>query len=193
MLNSIGAPYPNNADDQCWAVEEQAYKSRRLSINHLDYIIQVMTQLADTNAVYERNLFIAAVFKYLPLEIAELSERRNWSPVMGHFERSSNNRWSLKTCGRAGKIRCVAIPDGFIPYLKRYRSHRALAPLPIVGEQHPIFNKLRGQGGLTSKQLRRIIQSIFDYSYQALCETQGLQQANQFQSATTRWLRGGSA
>jgi site-specific recombinase XerD len=81
------------------------------------------------------------------------------------------------------------VPESFIDYLKRYRKYRGLSPLPLYNESQPIIAKIRGQGGMTSRQLTRIVQEIFDKAYDEMRLTEGEDNARKLKEASTHWLR----
>ena len=74
-------------------------------------------------------------------------------------------------------------------YLKRYRSYRGLNSLPVAGENHPILEKIRGRGGMTSRQLSRLVQEVFDATFEKMKTSHGEENASQFKEASTHWLR----
>ena len=81
------------------------------------------------------------------------------------------------------------MPNSFLDYLKRYRQFRGLSPLPSSGENQPIVEKIRGQGGMTSRQLTRIVQDIFDLAYEKMRRAEGDDKARKLKEASTHWLR----
>jgi integrase len=110
-------------------------------------------------------------------------------PAMGHFWEDKDHNWWLKIYGKGRKVRDITVPDSFLYYLKRYRRYRGLPALPLEHENHPIIEKLRGQGGMTARQLSRLVQEVFDVAYEQLKATQGEDEARKFQQATSHWLR----
>lgn len=169
--------------------DAQVKEVRRLSESQWQYVYKVALELADQDSVYERSLFVITALKTLFLRISELSERPNWSPVMSHFWQDSDNNWWLKIYGKGRKIRDITVPDSFIDYLKRYRQIRGLSPLPSSGENDPIVEKIRGQGGMTSRQLTRIIQQVFDQAYDRMKQVEGEDNARKLKEASSHWLR----
>lgn len=169
--------------------DAQIKEVRRLNEAQWQYVFNITLKLAEQDHVYERSLFVITALKTLFLRISELSERKDWVPVMSHFWEDSDNNWWLKIYGKGRKIRDITVPPSFIPYLKRYRQHRALSPLPSPGEQHPIVEKIRGQGGMTSRQLTRIVQEVFDKAYEQMCIAEGEDKARKLKEASTHWLR----
>lgn len=169
--------------------DAQVKEVRRLSDAQWQYVFDVALRLANEDRLYERSLFIISALKTLFLRISELSERANWTPTMSHFWEDSDGNWWLKIFGKGRKIRDITVPNSFIEYLKRYREYRALSPLPSPGENHPIVEKIRGQGGMTARQLTRIVQEVFDKSYEQMHEAEGEDKARKLKEASTHWLR----
>lgn len=162
---------------------------RRLSELQWEYILETNKAIADENPAHERTLFIVAILKSLYLRISELSERPNWTPVMSHFWRDiEGNHW-LKVFGKGAKLRDVTVPESFLPYLERYRLSRDLVGFPANNELSPLVHKLKGSGGMTSRQLRRIVQQAFDFAYEKMVSDGFSQEAQALKEATTHWLR----
>lgn len=135
----------------------QVKEIRRLTEAQWQHVFNVALDHANKDRLYERSLFIICAWKTLFLRISELSERKNWTPVMSHFWQDSDGNWWLKVFGKGRKLRDITVPKSFIEFLKRYRQYRGLSSLPSPGENHPIVEKIRGQGGMTSRQLTRIV------------------------------------
>jgi len=169
--------------------DAQVKEVRRLTERQWQYVFNVALELASENSLYERSLFVICSLKTLFLRISELSERANWSPVMSHFWEDSDGNWWLKIYGKGRKLRDITIPADFLPYLKRYRQYRGLSVLPSPGENQPIVEKNRGQGGMTSRQLTRIVQEVFDISYDRMRVAEGEDRARKLKEASTHWLR----
>lgn len=169
--------------------DSQVKEVRRLTEAQWQYVFNVALNLANEDRLYERSLFIICALKTLFLRVSELSERDNWTPVMGHFWQDTEGNWWLKVFGKGRKLRDITVPDSFIDYLKRYRRYRGLPPLPASGENHPIVEKIRGQGGMTSRQLARIVQHVFDIAYDKMRSTEGEDKARKLKEASTHWLR----
>lgn len=169
--------------------DAQVKEIRRLTESQWQYVYNIALELADKDPLYERSLFIIAALKTLFLRISELSERKDWVPVMSHFWQDSNNNWWLKIYGKGRKLRDITVPDSFMVYLVRYRLHRGLSSLPASGENQPIVEKIRGQGGMTSRQLTRIVQEVFDHAYEKMKLADGENNARKLKEASTHWLR----
>ncbi len=169
--------------------DAQVKQVRRLSESQWQYVYNVTLELANQDRIYERSLFVITALKTLFLRISELSERPNWSPVMSHFWQDSEGNWWLKVFGKGRKLRDITVPNSFIDYLKRYRQYRGLSALPSSGENYPIVEKIRGQGGMTSRQLTRIVQEIFDLAYEKMRMAKGEDSARKLKEASSHWLR----
>lgn len=169
--------------------DAQVKEVKRLTEQQWDFLLQTAHKMADQDQLYERNLFLIAAMKTLFLRISEFSERPDWSPNMGHFWQDHEQNWWLKVYGKGRKLRDITVPHGFLPYLKRYRTFRGLEALPMIRENEPIIEKIRGRGGMTSRQLTRLVQDVFDQAYQDLLIASGPDDAQNFKQATTHWLR----
>jgi len=143
--------------------------------------------MANENPLYERNLFIIASLKVLFLRISELSERHDWSPEMGHFWQDSTKNWWLRVYGKGRKIRDVTVPYDFLGFLKRYRESRNLTALPDSNDKSALIEKIRGQGGMSSRHLRRLVQ--VDQAYKVMSKAVSPGEARKLKEATTHWLR----
>jgi len=154
-----------------------------------DYVLVTTTRLADETPSYERTLFIIACLKTLFLRISELSERKNWSPIMSHFWKDDEGNWWLKVFGKGRKLRDVTVPSEFLDYLSRYRRSRGASPLPSSSDDSPLVEKIRGQGGMTSRHLTRLVQEVFDKAYEEMKSDKGESASEKLKEASTHWLR----
>lgn len=177
------------ADCRYFIKDAQVKEVRRLSESQWQYVFNIALELAEKDRLYERSLFVITALKTLFLRVSELSDRAHWSPTMSHFWQDTEGNWWLKVYGKGRKLRDITVPESFIKYLKRYRDFRGLSPLPSVGENQPIVEKIRGQGGMTSRQLTRIVQDIFDKAYESMRDLEGEDSARKLKEASTHWLR----
>ena len=81
------------------------------------------------------------------------------------------------------------MPTDFIPFLERYRLSRGLPTLPYPGDNSSLVEKIRGQGGMTSRHLTRLVQVVFDIAYEKMKVSEGEIQARKLKEASTHWLR----
>ncbi len=167
----------------------QVKEIRRLTNEQWNFVLKTAQDLADKDRKYERALFVIATLKTLFLRISELSERRDWVPAMQHFWQDYDGNWWLKIYGKGRKIRDVSVPLDYLQYLKRYREYRGQAPLPSVNDYSPLVEKLRGAGGMTSRQLTRIVQDVFDEAHRVMAAKLGAEKAQKLREASTHWLR----
>jgi hypothetical protein len=73
--------------------------------------------------------------------------------------------------------------------LKRYRAALGLSPLPRREEPTPLFPKLKGKSGLGARQIRNLVQAVFNRAIRQL-QTQGkVDEADDLATATVHWLR----
>lgn len=169
--------------------DAQIKEIRRLTEVQWNYVLETAEELANGDRSYERSLFVVAALKVLFLRISELSERKTWSPSMNHFWQDEQANWWLKIFGKGRKLRDVSVPTQFLDYLKRYRNYRALSPLPSPSDTSPIVEKLRGQGGMTSRHLTRIVQEVFDQAHVKMKAEHGEDASRKLLEASTHWLR----
>jgi integrase len=176
-------------DCRYFIADAQVKEIRRLTEDQWEYVLDIALYLAETDPIYERSLFVIASLKTLFLRISELSERTDWSPEMRHFWQDDQKNWWLKVYGKGRKLRDVSVPTQYLSYLKRYRQHRALPALPSSSDISPLVEKIRGQGGMTTRHLTRIVQEIFDKAYDKMRQKEGEDAARKLQDASTHWLR----
>ena len=186
----FGNPVPIAKKDCRYFIKDsQVKKTKRLSEAQWEYVLTTCIDLADSDAYYERNLFLIITLKTLFLRISELSDREAWNPKMGDFWKDHDGNWWLKIYGKGRKIRDVTVPDDYLVYLKRYRLSQNLPALPASNEPTPIIYKLRGPGSPTARQLTRLIQEIFDQAFERMKKQQGIEEAQQLKESSSHWLR----
>lgn len=177
------------SDCRYFIADAQVKDIRRLTEDQWQYVLDIALTAAENNDDYERSLFVIASLKTLFLRISELSERKDWSPEMRHFWQDEQKNWWLKVYGKGRKLRDVSVPTQYLGYLKRYRQYRALSALPSSYDISPIVEKIRGQGGMTTRHLTRLVQEIFDKAYEKMKSKEGEDAARKLQEASTHWLR----
>ena len=176
-------------DCRHFIIDSQVKEIKRLTGSQWQYVLDTAVQMADENLIFERNLFVIASLKTLFLRISELSERVNWSPTMGHFWQDDDENWWLKVFGKSRKLRDITVPLDFLPFLERYRASRGLLGLPSSNENSILVEKVRGQGGMTSRHLRRLVQSVFDQAHENMRRLEGENKALKLKEASAHWLR----
>lgn len=176
-------------DCRHFIIDSQVKEIKRLTVSQWQYVLDTAVEMADENPIFERNLFVIAALKTLFLRISELSERPNWSPIMSHFWQDEDENWWLKVFGKSRKLRDITVPTDFIPFLERYRTSRGLLGLPVSNENTILVEKIRGQGGMTSRHLRRLVQSVFDQAYENMRLSESANKALKLKEASSHWLR----
>lgn len=176
-------------DCKHFITDAQVKEVKRLTADQWQYVLDTAVDMANNDPLSERTLFVIAALKTLFLRVSELSERPAWSPIMGHFWQDEDENWWLKVYGKGRKLRDTTVPTDFLLFLKRYRLSRGLTSLPTSGENVVLVEKIRGQGGMTSRHLRRLVQDVFDKSYQKMRMELGENKALKLKEASTHWLR----
>ncbi|MDE0748214.1 MAG: site-specific integrase [Porticoccaceae bacterium] len=161
---------------------------KRLSDLQWDYVLDCAAAAANKDPDHERTLFIVAMLKSLYLRISELSDRANWQPVWKHFWQDTDGNDWLKVLGKGNKIRDISVPNSLAPYIQRYQRYRQ-ALSPAFGANAALVSKNRGVGGMTSRQLRRIVQQAFDLAHDKMRSEGFTDEAVALREATTHWLR----
>jgi integrase len=90
--------------------------------------------------------------------------------------------------GKGNKVRDVSVPSALGPYIQRYQDHRQSLN-PSFGLNATLVAKNRGVGGMTSRQLRRIVQYAFDLAHDKMRSEGFAEEAQALREATTHWLR----
>ena len=176
-------------DCKHFITDAQVKEIKRLTSQQWQYLLDTAVEMANENEKYERNLFVIAALKTLFLRISELSERENWQPTMGHFWQDENENWWLKIFGKGRKLRDTTVPSDFLPFLTRYRNTRGLSNLPSARENTVLVEKIRGQGGMSARHLRRLVQETFDQAFNKMKHYEGENKALKLKEASTHWLR----
>ncbi|MBK8972550.1 MAG: tyrosine-type recombinase/integrase [Hahellaceae bacterium] len=169
--------------------DAQIGETKRLDQDQWQFLLDTAQRMADEDSLYERNLFLMAAMKVLFLRISELSERSDWVPVMSHFWQDQDKNWWLKVFGKGRKLRDISVPDSFLSYLERYRLWRGLSARPGMQEKEPIVEKIRGAGGMTARQLARLVEQVLLRAYDDMLLWQGKQAAQIFKDVSPHWLR----
>lgn len=166
---------------------------RELSLEQWKYVIEVAVKMADKDSKYERDLFILVTSYSMYLRGAELSGSEYWTPTMGAFV-ENDGTWWFEVVGRNNEISRVSVRPDFVPYLMRYRKSRNLSPLPSRGETTPLLTTIDGRPGLTDRQIRQVIQNLFDCAH-AQMKRDGFSDGDcmALLSASITWLRNTSA
>lgn len=169
---------------------EQTRKvTRKLSNTQWQYVITTAKNMASEDSKHQRTLFMTAAFYLLGLRISELAHHSEHAATMGNFAPDKRGLWWYTTIGKGNKIRDVAVPDELLEVLKSYRESLNLTPLPARGEQTPLLPKLKGRQGLGARQIRNVMQSVFDQAIEKMRTSGKIDEANDLETATVHWLR----
>ncbi|MFT6914580.1 MAG: integrase/recombinase XerD [Motiliproteus sp.] len=164
-------------------------KVRRLSALQWEYLLNSAIKRADDDPQHERTLFVIASLKSLKLRISELSERPDWSPVMSDFHRDHEDNWWFRAYGKGSKERDISISNEYLVFIKRYRQHRCLTPLPSKDSNESIIESRVKNRAIGSRQLRNIVEQAFDEGCHSLLADGFEVEAAELRAATTHWLR----
>ena len=186
---AFGNPIPAIRKQSPYLIKGATQKTiKRLSDLQWDFVLECAEKAADKDPLHERTLFVIATLKTLYLRVSELSDRTNWQPVWKHYwQDSDGNNW-LKVLGKGNKIRDVSVPSALLPYIDRYQRYRSSLSSSF-GINSAMVSKNRGSGGMTARQLRRIVQQGFDLAYDKMIAEGFGKEAKALTEATTHWLR----
>lgn len=163
--------------------------TRRLSRVQWLYVINTCEEMAAEDTQHERTLFLMSAFYLLGLRISELAWHEDRLAEMGNFAPDKRGLWWYTTIGKGNKTRDVAVPDELLNALKRYRQSLNLTPLPHRGDNTPLFPKYKGKDGLGTRQIRNIVQTVFDRAIDKLKQAGNIDEADDLAAATVHWLR----
>lgn len=163
--------------------------TRKLSRLQWTNVINTCEEMAAVDTTHERTLFLLSAFYLLGLRISELSYLPGREATMGNFAPDKRGLWWYTTIGKGNKIRDVAVPDELLRALKRYREYLNLSPLPHREENTPLFPKIKGKQGLGTRQIRNIVQQVFDIAIEKLYAANKTDEAEDLATATVHWLR----
>lgn len=186
---AFGNPIPAIRKQSPYLIKGATSKNiKRLSDLQWEYLLDCAKNMADADRNHERTLFIIALLKTLYLRISELSDRPYWQPVWKHFWQDNDGNHWLKVLGKGNKVRDISVPSALFPFIDRYRDYRSDLS-ENFGVNSALVAKNRGSGGMTSRQLRRIVQQAFDMAYDKMLAEGFSEEAKTLREATTHWLR----
>jgi site-specific recombinase XerD len=163
--------------------------TRKLSKLQWQHVIQAAERMAEENPQHERTFFLMSAFYLLGVRISELAYSDERMATMGSFAPDKQGLWWFTTVGKGNKLRDIAVPDELLAALKHYREFLDLSPLPSRDEPTPLFPKLNGKSGLGTRQIRNIVQAVFDRAIFELHKLNKTDEANDLATATVHWLR----
>ncbi len=169
--------------------QQVRHVTRKLSKLQWHHVIQAAEQMAADDPLHERTFFLMSTFYLLGVRISELAHTANRIATMGNFAPDKQSLWWFTTVGKGNKIRDIAVPDELFTALKRYREYLDLPPLPSRDEQTPLFPKVKGKNGLGARQIRNIVQTVFDRAILTLQSQNKSDEAEDLATATVHWLR----
>jgi site-specific recombinase XerD len=163
--------------------------TRKLSKLQWATVISAVESMAQEDSLHERTLFLMSAFYLLGVRISELAYTQERMATMGSFAPDKSGLWWFTTVGKGNKVRDIAVPDELLAALKRYRVSIGLSPLPGREEPTPLLAKLKGKKGLGSRQIRNIVQAVFDRAINNLLRQGKKDEAEDLATATVHWLR----
>ncbi len=163
--------------------------TRKLSRIQWSCAIDAAEKMAAANPEHERTLFLMSAFYLLGVRISELAYAPGRMATMGNFAPDKQSLWWFTTVGKGNKIRDIAVPDELLTALKRYRTCLGLSPLPSRDEATPLLQKIKGKSGLGARQIRNIVQEVFDGAISQLLQQGKTDEAEDLATATVHWLR----
>jgi site-specific recombinase XerD len=163
--------------------------TRKLSRLQWQHVILAAENMAEENPEHQRTLFLMSAFYLLGVRISELAFGSERTAVMGSFAPDKQGLWWFTTVGKGNKIRDIAVPDELLTALKRYRDFLGLTPLPAREEATPLLPKLKGKNGLGTRQIRNLVQDVFDQAISTLQQQGKTDEASDLAAATVHWLR----
>lgn len=174
-------------------IQRQQTRKVTRKLSHVQWakVIENAEEMAKEDPLHERTLFLMSAFYLLGLRISELSYSpdRERIATMGNFAPDKRGLWWYTTVGKGNKMRDVAVPDELLAALKRYRQSLDMPPLPHRDEQTPLFPKLKGKDGLGTRQIRNIVQTVFDRAIAQLAAAGKKDESEDLATATVHWLR----
>lgn len=169
--------------------QQVRHVTRKLSRLQWSMVIQAAEQMAIENPEHQRTLFLMSAFYLLGVRISELAFANGRDATMGHFSPDKEGLWWFTTVGKGNKSRDIAVPDELMTALKAYRIYLNLPPLPRRDEPTPLLPKLKGKNGLGTRQIRNLVQTVFDRAIQDLQMAGKTDEADDLATATVHWLR----
>ncbi|QCT95486.1 site-specific integrase (plasmid) [Stutzerimonas degradans] len=169
--------------------------SRSLTPLQWDYVIETAELMANANEVHERTLFILASLFSMYLRVSDLVGRDNWEPTMGDFRRNAQGDWFFHVVGKGNKAAKISVRDDYMnTYMARYRRYLGLPAVPVTGERTPLLTALNGRAGLSDRQIRLLVQGVFDQALERMKEDAWSEdEIANLHDASLHWLRHTSA
>ena len=169
--------------------EQQTIITRKLTSMQWRSVIACALDKANGDFEQERTLFILSAFYLLGLRISELSVSDRHTPSMGNFYCDENHCYWYTVVGKGNKYREIAVCDDMLSALVRYRKALHLSAYPHKMEQGYLLPKVKGRGGLGSRQIRKIVMNAFKDAVNRMRVEGDMQNAQDLDVATVHWLR----
>ncbi|AGL45987.1 tyrosine-type recombinase/integrase [Pseudomonas aeruginosa] len=186
-----GNPFKAIKGKSRW-IRTTAKRSGGKSLTQLqwDFVIETAELMAnEAPESHERTLFIVSSLFSMYLRVSDLVGNQLWTPTMGSFVKEDETWW-YEVVGKGNVEARIAVKPDYLKYLKRYRQSRNLTPLPLKGEQAPLLTKLNGAPGLSDRQVRNIVQEVFDRALKRMHEEGRSDcEVDDLRVATLHWLR----
>jgi site-specific recombinase XerD len=172
-------------------IQQQQTRKVTRKLSRLQWVNVILgaEEMAKESPLHERTLFLMSAFYLLGVRISELAYTERRRVTMGSFAPDKSGLWWFTTVGKGNKMRDIAVPDELLAALKRYRVSLGLSPLPGREEPTPLLGKLKGKQGLGSRQIRNVVQSVFDRAINELLSQGKKDEAEDLATATVHWLR----
>lgn len=161
---------------------------RKLSKSQWLNILETAKNMAHQEPRHQRTSFLISAFYLLGLRISELATP-GYVATMGNFTQDKEGLWWYTTVNKKNKIRYIAVPDELLDALKRYRNSLGFTPLPDSNEDTPLLPKIKGKHGLGSRQIRNVVQTVFNNAVNELLREGKKTDAEDLAIATVHWLR----
>lgn len=188
---ALGNPFKAIKGKGRWVRTKTKYSSgKSLTQLQWDFVIETAGIMADEEPkTHERTLFIVASLFSMYLRVSDLVGNQYWTPTMGSFIRK-DDAWWYTVIGKGNVEGKIAVKPDYLAYLTRYRQSRNLTALPLKDEKAPLLTKLNGRPGLTDRQVRNIVQQVFDRAFERMNEEGRTEcEVDDLRSATLHWLR----
>jgi site-specific recombinase XerD len=169
--------------------------TRILTSLQWDFVLETAEQMAAQDDKYERTLFIVATIFAMYLRVSDLVGRENWTPSMGDLRQDGAGNWWYHVVGKGNKAGKISVRDDYVDnYLKRWRVHQGLSPLPGFRETTPLIATQRGRAGLSDRHIRVLLQEVFDRALERMqAEGWSDEDVARLRAASLHWLRHTSA
>jgi site-specific recombinase XerD len=168
---------------------QESVVTRKLTNTMWRCVIDTAMMNANDDFEGERALFILSAFYLLGLRISEISVTERRMPMMGDFLKDDQGCYWFSVVGKGNKYREIAVCDEMLSALSRYRQFMGMRALPMRLEQTLLLPKVKGRGGLGSRQIRSIVMQAFQDAVAKLRERGDNDSADDLSVATVHWLR----